>query len=112
MLKPALSVSCAAAFLALVTSTAAVAQNLGNMQVASNLGTLLAAEEFCGLVFDHDAIDAYVDANVDHSDMGFASMLSMMVDGSAFGQTDMSESAKRAHCRSVEATARHHGFID
>ena len=98
--------------LAVFAATSAHAFNAQNVQVARDLGALLASETFCDLGFDHDAIDAYVDANVDHSDMGFASSLTSYIAISEFSHGDMSESAKRAHCRAIAATARAHGFIE
>lgn len=93
-------------------ATSAHAFNAQNARVASDLGSLLASEELCDLSFNHDAIDAYIDEHVDHSDMGFASSLTGQITVSAFSLRDMSESAKRAHCRAIAATARAHDLID
>ena len=90
----------------------ALAFNLQNAQVATDLGSLLASEAMCNLAFDHDAIDAYVDANVDHTSMGFASDLMGGIALAEMMQSGMSDTAKRAHCRAIEATARQHGFIN
>lgn len=87
-------------------------QSMQSMQIASDLGTLLASEDLCGLAYDHDAIDRFIDDYVDPSDMSFASTLQMMTDGQTFMMGDMSEAAKRAHCRAIGRTARHHGFIE
>ena len=87
------------------------AQSLDSVRIATNLGTLLAAEEFCGLSYDQEAIGNWIDENTDPADMGFSSTLNMMTGGSAFELEDMSESSKTAHCRSIERTARHFGFI-
>lgn len=96
----------------LALAPAAHAFNVENARIASDLGTLLGSESLCELSFDHDAIDAYIDANVDHSDMGFASSLTGQIALAEFTQSDMSDSARRAHCRAIAATARQHGFID
>lgn len=98
--------------IAILATTPALAFNVQNARVASDLGSLLASETFCELSFDHDAIDAYIDAEVDHTDMGFATDLTGQIALAEFMQADMSESAKRAHCRAIAATARTHGFID
>ncbi len=88
------------------------AQSLDSMRVAKDLGTILAAEEFCDLSYDQEAISNWIDENTDPADMGFSSTLNMMTEGSAFQLRDMSESSKTAHCRSIERTARHYGFVD
>ncbi|PIE16350.1 MAG: signal recognition particle [Rhodobacterales bacterium] len=82
------------------------------MRVAQELGTLLAAEKFCGLSYNQAAIGKWIDENTDPSDMGFSSTLTMMIEGSSLMQGDMSESSKTAHCRSIERTAHHYGFIE
>lgn len=88
------------------------AQSMDSMQKAQELGTILAAEEFCQLSYDQDAIGKWIDENTDPADMGFSSTLNLMTEGSAFQLRDMSESSKTAHCRSIERTARHYGFVD
>lgn len=88
------------------------AQSMDSMKIANDLGTILAAEKFCGFTYNQDAIGNWIDENTDPSDMGFSSSLNMMTEGSAFMQNDMSESSKTAHCRSVERAARHFGFIE
>lgn len=92
--------------------TIAQAQNFDSMQKATELGTILAAEELCGLSFNQDAVADWIDENTDPSDMSFPGTLQMMVDGSTFQNSSMSGSALTAHCRSVERTARHFGFIE
>ena len=86
--------------------------NLQNAQVASDLGQLIAAEEFCDLSYNHDAIDAYIDSRVDHADMGFPQMLAGQVAVAEYTIEGMSDTNRRAHCRAVAATARVHNFID
>lgn len=96
----------------LFATPAAQAQNFESMQKATELGTILAAEQLCGLSFNQDAVADWIDQNTDPSDMGFPGTLQMMVDGSTFQNSGMSGSALTAHCRSVERTSRHFGFID
>jgi hypothetical protein len=91
---------------------AGVAQNMDSMMKATELGTILAAEEFCDLVYDQNAVADWIDANTDASDMGFPGTLQMMVEGSKFQNSGLSGSARTAHCRSVERTSRHFGFIE
>lgn len=101
-----------AALVLAVAPALASAQSMDSMQKAQELGTLLAAEKFCGLSYDQAAIGTWIDENTDPSDMGFSGTLTMMTEGSSFMQGDMSESSKTAHCRSIERTARHFGFIE
>ena len=97
--------------LLLPVSTAS-AQSMGSMQKATELGSILASEEFCGLSYNQDAIGSWIDEHTDPSNMGFTSTLNMMTEGSKFQMKGMSESSKTAHCRSVARTARHFGFIE
>lgn len=89
----------------------ATAQDFESMEKAQDLGSLLGSEAFCGLTFNQDAVVEWIDANTDPADMGFASALQMMTDGSKFNLEGMSATAKSAHCRAVERTAKHYGFI-
>ncbi|MCA3438860.1 MAG: hypothetical protein INF50_00730 [Rhodobacter sp.] len=61
---------------------------------------------------NQDAIAFWIDTKVPPEDMTFASTLSMMTEGTAFRLQDISESTRTAHCRSVERTAKHYGFIE
>ena len=101
-----------ATLIAVLIPITASTQSMDSFQKAQDLGNLLASEEFCGLVFNQDAIVRWIDENTDPADMGFSATLQMMTDGAEFGFSDMSESSKTAHCRSIERTARHFGFIE
>ena len=101
----------ASVLVALVPAFAA-SQSLDSLEQARNLGSVLAAEEFCGLAYDQDAIGGWIDENTDPSDMGFASTLRLMTDGAAYDLRDMSDSSRTAHCRAIERTARHYGFVE
>jgi len=89
----------------------ASAQSLKSMNLASELGTVLASEELCGLSYDQDAIAAFIEQNVPADDMGFASNLQMMTEGQAFNLRDMSTSARTAHCTQIRRVAISYGFI-
>jgi len=80
-------------------------------QKAMELGSVLAAEEPCGLAYDPEGIDRWIAANVAADDMGFASTLSLMTRGMARDVAGMSESARRAHCAQTARVARSFGFI-
>lgn len=90
----------------------AQAQDLGSMQVASMLGTMLAAEEMCGLTYDLDAIDRFIDDKVAADDMDFAGTLRLMTAGAGHQHSGMSEAEARAHCRQIARSARANGFIE
>lgn len=68
---------------ALVAQTAA-AQTADTIRLANELGTVLAAEEPCGLAYDHAAIEAWLDSRVEAADMAFAPTLATMTTGAAF----------------------------
>ena len=86
-------------------------ENVRIMSLASNLGTLIGSESFCGLTFDQSAISAWITSNVPADRMDFPESLQMTILGEAGFQADMTASAKTAHCTAVSQSARHLGFI-
>lgn len=96
---------------AVLAAGPAISQDLTSMIKAQELGSILGSEEACGFSFDQAAIRAWIDANTDPADMGFASSLTMMTDGAALNLSGQSQSTLTAHCRAVERTARHFGFL-
>ncbi|WP_236764482.1 signal recognition particle [Agrobacterium tumefaciens] len=80
-------------------------------QIAVQLGTVLAAEDFCGLTYDHKMIEAYIEKNVPADDMGFPSFLELMTSGRKSKQKKMTPSAKAAHCAQISRVAKANGFI-
>lgn len=101
----------ALAALSVAIAAPAVAQ-MDSMSVAVELGSVLASEEACDLAFDQAAIERFIDENVRADDMRFASTLNMMTQGSSMQISDMSASAKTAHCAQIRRVARANGFID
>jgi hypothetical protein len=97
---------------ALIVPTAAQATNLDSMDLAHQLGSVLAAEEFCGLTYKQDAIVRFVEKKVRADDMAFASTLEMMTAGQKVTQQGMSVSAKIAHCTQIRRVAKSQGFIE
>ena len=97
----------------LITASAAHAQmdDMEVMQAATSLGSVLAAEEFCGLTFDQAAIADYIGKTIPAERMDFATMLQTMTMGTEFNQKSMSASAKTAHCAATTQTAKHFGFL-
>ncbi|AQZ51933.1 hypothetical protein [Martelella mediterranea] len=89
----------------------AQAQDFEMMQLAQNLGDVLASEEPCGLTYDQDAIAAFIADKVPADDMGFNSDLSTMTMGASYMFANMSGSQKTAHCAQTERVAKSYGFI-
>ena len=96
------------AILMLANSSLAIADS---NDIALKLGTVIAAEKFCGFDYDQKAIENYIEKNVPASDMNFPSTLQLMVDGTAYNHQNMSKSAKTAHCFGIKRTAKHYKFI-
>lgn len=88
-----------------------LADEFESMQLASNLGTVLASEEPCGFTFDQTAIAAFIENKVPADDMGFASILSMMTQGQRIQIDRMSASSKTAHCTQIKRVASSYGFL-
>jgi hypothetical protein len=80
--------------------------------VANKLGLMLASESYCELRFHQPAIEKFIAANVDETDMGFSSRLALFTAGQQARFKQHTESAKTAHCAQVVRAARKYGFID
>lgn len=98
--------------LAPILATSALAQSSDTFMLSSELGSVIAAEEFCGLTYDQNAIAAFIENKVPADDMGFAGMLNMQVIGHGAMQEDMTPSLKTAHCAQMGRVARSYGFTD
>jgi hypothetical protein len=96
----------------LASGSYALAMELDVMELASNLGTVLAGGEKCGYSFDNDAVIAFVREHVPADALGFASMLNTMTIGAGAQLDNLSDTAFIAHCAVVEQTARHYGFMN
>jgi hypothetical protein len=96
----------------LIPTSAQGWSDLDRMQAATALGDLLGSETACGLTYDHEAINRYIDENIPADDMQFTSFLQMSATGTEYQMNDLSESRKTAHCRQIERVARSHGFIE
>lgn len=90
---------------------AASAQQLESMQLAQNLGNVIASEKFCNLEYNQRAIADFIAKNVREDDMSFAGMLQLMTEGTEAQLNEMSASAKTAHCAQTARVARSYGFI-
>lgn len=111
MMKKTTTAATAVAIMATLAAGPALAQK-SSTTVARELGSLLASEAYCGLAYDQAAVAAYIDAQVDPSEMGFASTLEIMISGAEYDLDGKSPSAKTAHCSAVTRSARHYGFIE
>ncbi|RIA47316.1 signal recognition particle [Dichotomicrobium thermohalophilum] len=101
----------AIAFALPLSAATAAAQDLESMNLANQLGTVLASEEACGLSYDQDAIAAFIEENVAADDMGFASTLRGMTKWQRSGLKSMSASERTAHCTQIRRVAVSYGFI-
>lgn len=86
------------------------AGDIESMQLANQLGAVLAAEELCGLSYDPAAIAAFIEKNVAADDMGFPGMLRLMTDGARAQGAGLSASGTTAHCTQMRRIAKSYGF--
>ncbi|MCR5939376.1 signal recognition particle [Ochrobactrum sp. XJ1] len=101
-----------AGFALLASGVVAHADDLSTMQLASGLGSVLAAEEACGLSFDQGAIEKFITAKVPADNLNFAGTLNMMVSGAKLELDGMSPSQKTANCTQVKRVAKSYGFTN
>lgn len=81
-------------------------------QAVATIGSLIAAERFCGLRYDDDMITVWVDDRVHHGDRNFFTLLDATITRNEHRQHAMNHAARQAHCRSVFAAASHYGLLD
>ena len=81
-------------------------------QAVATIGSLIAAERFCGLKYDDDMITVWVDDRVHHSDRSFFAKLDTAIVQNERRQYAMSGAARQAHCSNVFAAANHYGFLE
>lgn len=92
-------------------SPAAALDDAAARELAITLGSLLAAEEFCGLSYNQDVISTFITTNVPPDRMDFAGMLHSHTSLGEFMLSDMTASAKTAHCTSITQTAKYLNFL-
>lgn len=80
-------------------------------KVAVELGNIIGSETACGYITSPDAVSAYVAANVDPSEMAFASGLYLSAAGTAAQISGMTPSGKAAHCTAVKRSAIHFKLV-
>ena len=79
--------------------------------LALQLGTILGSEEFCGLEFDQQSIQAFIEKRVSANDLDFAASLSTMTSGTKYENKNFSASEKTARCTQVTRVAKTYGFL-
>lgn len=90
----------------------ASAEKLSYTDVAHQLGNVIASEEPCELSYNQDAIARFIEENVSDSEMGFASMLSLMTNGASVSIGQLTPSGKTAHCTQIRRVAKKYGFVE
>lgn len=103
-----LKTTLAAGLLLLISLSPAIADS---DDIAMNLGNVIASEEYCGLSYDQEAIQSYIQKNVRADDMGFPGSLNLMISGSSYTIKQLSKSAKTAHCAQISRIAKSYQFI-
>lgn len=78
---------------------------------ARKLGSLLAAEEPCGLNYDQNAISAVIEKNVKADDMEFGSDMNNYTGLAKFQIEQMSTSSKGAFCTQQSRVAKALGLV-
>lgn len=98
------------AMCAIVGAGAASADSMKSMQIASELGNLLSAEQPCGLTFDQTAVSAFIEKNVEADDMSFPGTLRLMTEGAKYKLQEMSKSEMTAYCTQATRLSKAFGF--
>ena len=99
---------------ALATLTAlvapATAAKLSKVELAMEVGLVMASEEYCSLRYDHDGIAAWIDEKIAPNDIEFPQLLSTHTSLSGYQLEKMTPAQKAAHCRMMERAAKAYGF--
>jgi len=80
--------------------------------VVQGLADVLAAEAFCDLAYDQNAIAAFIEKHVAADDLDFTGDLKGLIFIAERTQQTMSASAATAHCTQVRRLAATYGFIN
>jgi hypothetical protein len=83
-----------------------------SQQAAETLGSIIAAEHFCGLRYDEDVLNNWVDDRVHYSDSGFYTVLHQVVDYHEQQQNQMPSATRSSHCRTILEMANYYGFLE
>jgi len=97
--------------LAIVASFTIGAAAQDSYDVASQLGSVLASEQICNLVYDQAAITQFIEEHVAADDMEFASSLQGRISLEEYQLDKMKTSAMTAHCAQIARVAKSYNFI-
>ncbi len=81
-----------------------------NYDLAESLGNLIAAEKFCDLSYNQDAIASFIEQKVPADDLEFVNSLDTDILYASDQLSEMSGSRKTAFCTQIKRTAKHYGF--
>lgn len=80
--------------------------------VAKQLGSVLAAEKFCEMTFNTDAISTFITNKVAADDMDFTSNIDLVIFGAKDDQEKMGTTQKIVHCTQMKRVAKHLNFTE
>ena len=95
----------------LLLASPAHADYIPAMAAATDLGSVLAAEQGCGLSLSRQAVEAYIEAKVDPAEMQFAMWLDMMTKGTEVQLRTMPPLRLAAFCKATSRSAEHFGLL-
>jgi hypothetical protein len=84
--------------------------NFNELELASDLGYVLASEQACGLSYDKDAIKKFVQDRVPADDLSFAALLSLNAYDGRDQVKEMNSSTLAALCVQVARVAKSYGL--
>lgn len=93
------------------SSSVAHAETFDAMEVAGDLGSVLASEEPCGLSYSQDDISKFITDKVPTSATSFPGTLNLWIRTRKDQIKEMTLSEKTANCTLVERLAKSYGFI-
>jgi hypothetical protein len=88
----------------------AYAQTPDSADADTELASVLASEEPCGLSYDQDAISRWIERHVRPDDMSFTSALPLETLGFGEEIKTMTPSTLTAHCAQIRRIAKTFGF--
>ncbi len=80
--------------------------------IAEKLGMVIAAEQFCGLQYNSDVLNVWIDDRVHYSDKAFFNLLDAAISSKEQQQVAMSQSARMNHCNAVFNVVSYYGFLE
>jgi hypothetical protein len=98
-----------AILIAILCSSGSLA-NADSFSTTEKIAKVIAAEEFCSLKHNHNAIQAWIENNVPADDMAFPENLNFALSLAKDDQSSPSETAKTAYCRQISQIAKHYSF--